>query len=487
MHLGISEIEWARAEKAGLEKFDAIIHSEERFRVIFEYAPDAYYMTDLKGVFIEGNRATEKLTGYERDEIIGKSFSSLSLLSRPQIPKAAALLVKNALGRPTGPDEFVLRTRDGHQMPVEISTYPMKLNSRGIVLGIAHDISERKRAEKSLSESEERFRNVFKEAPIGMAMADLTFHFFRANAAFCRMLGYREPELANLTFRDITHQDQISFDMENIRKLSAGEIPSYETEKRYVRKDGKILWGRLTLKMFSEEGGAARYYLAMIEDVTERKEAADALLLERKNAENEAQKITGMLRETLGHLINVVATTVEVRDPYTAGHQKRVSNLARAIATEMALPKDQIEGIRVAGVIHDIGKISIPSEILSKPGKLSDIELALISTHSQVGYKILKDIKFPWPIAQIVYQHHERLNGSGYPRRLKGGAILLEARILAVADVMEAMSSHRPYRSALGVAKALEEISANKGRYYDPDVVEACVRIFSDRKFKFDA
>jgi putative two-component system response regulator len=191
------------------------------------------------------------------------------------------------------------------------------------------------------------------------------------------------------------------------------------------------------------------------------------------------------LRKTFGGIVKVLTATLETRDPYTAGHQSRVADLARAMATEMKLGKERIEGMRVAGVVHDLGKISIPSEILSKPGKLTEIEFGLIKTHSQVGYELLQPIDFPWPVADIVHQHHEKMDGSGYPQGLKGEAILPEARILAVADVVEAMASHRPYRPALGVDKALEEIDRHRGVWYDPQAVEACLAVFRTKDYKF--
>jgi putative nucleotidyltransferase with HDIG domain len=175
---------------------------------------------------------------------------------------------------------------------------------------------------------------------------------------------------------------------------------------------------------------------------------------------------------------------VETKDAYTAGHQRRVANLARAIAAEMGLSPEQIDGIRMAAVIHDLGKISVPAEILSKPIGLNDLEYGLIKIHPQVGYDILKEIEFPWPVAQIVLQHHERMDGSGYPQGLLGEEIILEARILAVADVVEAMASHRPYRPPHGVDKALEEISRNRGILYDPEVVDACLKLFNEKGFK---
>jgi PAS domain S-box-containing protein/putative nucleotidyltransferase with HDIG domain len=203
-------------------------------------------------------------------------------------------------------------------------------------------------------------------------------------------------------------------------------------------------------------------------DITRRKESEDRL------------------RRALEGMVEAMSVTIEMRDPYTAGHQRRVSRLSVAIAREMGLPELQIEGIRMAGDIHDIGKIYVPAEILSKPGKLTEIEFTIIKTHPQVGYDILKNVEFPWPIAQIVVQHHERLDGRGYPAGLRGDAILFEARILIVADVVEAMSSHRPYRPARGIDSALAEITLNKGVLYDTAVVEACLRVFKEKDFSLE-
>ncbi|HZK40068.1 MAG TPA: HD-GYP domain-containing protein [Atribacterota bacterium] len=191
------------------------------------------------------------------------------------------------------------------------------------------------------------------------------------------------------------------------------------------------------------------------------------------------------LKRAMDATIETMSKIVEVKDPYTAGHQQKVSQLATAIAKELNLSQDKVEGIRIASLIHDIGKIGLPTEILSKPIKLSDIEFSLIKEHPQIGYNILQSIDFSYPVAQIILQHHERLNGLGYPNNLKGDKILPEAKIIGVADVVEAMSSHRPYRPALGIDKALEEISQNRGILYDPEVVDACLKLFKDKGFKF--
>ncbi|MFO7785966.1 MAG: HD-GYP domain-containing protein [Thermodesulfobacteriota bacterium] len=201
--------------------------------------------------------------------------------------------------------------------------------------------------------------------------------------------------------------------------------------------------------------------------------------------EEAVQNRTAKLQETLDGVIKVIAHIVESKDPYTAGHQRRVAELACAIAHEMELSEERIKGIRMAATIHDIGKVSVPSEILSKPGRLTDMEFGLIKAHPQMGYEILKGVDFPWPVAEIAYQHHERMDGSGYPRGIKGDEILPEARIIAVADVVEAMASHRPYRPALGIEAALEEISQNKGNAYDPVVADACLEVFTKGEFTF--
>jgi len=206
--------------------------------------------------------------------------------------------------------------------------------------------------------------------------------------------------------------------------------------------------------------------------------------LEGNQTAQKLEKSLEKMQRILMQAVTSLGTALDIKDPYTAGHQKKVGRLAIAIAEEMGLSKDQIEGISVAGNLHDIGKIYVPSEILSKPGKLSDLEFAMIKTHCQAGYEIIKEIEFPWPVAEVLLQHHERMNGSGYPRGLAGDELLLEARIMAVADVVEAMASHRPYRPALGIDTALDEILSNRGILYDPDVVDACLLLFREKGFK---
>lgn len=243
-------------------------------------------------------------------------------------------------------------------------------------------------------------------------------------------------------------------------------------EYRGIRKSGEIRCVLQVVTSINYQG--RRAILGNFKDVTKIKQA-----------EKELKKSYQKLQKTMEATINTISKIVETRDPYTAGHQLNVSELATAIAREMKLTEDKIEGIRIASLVHDIGKISIPAEILSKPIKLNEIEYSLIKDHSQIGYNILKTIDFPWLVAKIVLQHHEKIDGSGYPQGLKGNQILLEARIIGIADVIEAMSSHRPYRPALGIDKALEEIYKNKGNLYDSEVVNVCIKLFKEKRFKF--
>jgi len=215
------------------------------------------------------------------------------------------------------------------------------------------------------------------------------------------------------------------------------------------------------------------------------KKAEDKLRSEKDILEEMVQKRTEKIKRVQENMMLTIARIIGTKDPYIAGHHERVSQLAVAIAREMLIPEEQIEGIRVTSMVHDIGKINVPAEILSKPGKLTDIEFGLIQQHTTTGYEVLKTIDYPWPIAEIVLQHHENINGTGYPYGLKDGDILIEAQIIRVADVVEAMSSHRPYRAALGLEAAIEELLIGRGEKYNQEAVDICVKIFIEGKFKF--
>jgi putative nucleotidyltransferase with HDIG domain len=233
-----------------------------------------------------------------------------------------------------------------------------------------------------------------------------------------------------------------------------------------VRSDGSEFPVELAIRGIEADGKL--FSVGIVRDVTERVEQAKSL------------------QEAFVETIGAMTATIATRDPYTADHQRKVSQLSSAIAEELGLSAEEIRGVQFGAMIHDIGKISVPAEILNRPGKLSDIEFQMIKAHAAVGTTIIGKIDFPWPIAEIVGEHHERIDGSGYPDGLKGTEISQEARIVAVADVVEAMSSHRPYRPSLGIEAALAEITENRGTSYDADAVDACLRLFAEDRFEFD-
>jgi HD-GYP domain-containing protein (c-di-GMP phosphodiesterase class II) len=267
-----------------------------------------------------------------------------------------------------------------------------------------------------------------------------------------------------------TSESYAEFQIRKEKRLRGEHGPS-EYEISIVRKNGEIRHLHVLRKGIFWNG--QKQSQVVYQDITLRRQAEKKL---NETLEN--------LRQSIKTTIQVLGTASEARDPYTAGHQRRVADLSRAIATEMKLPHDKIEAIRIAGAIHDIGKISVPSEILCKPSILSELEFSLIKNHVQYSYEIIKDVESPWPLADIVHQHHERMDGSGYPLGLKNKDILIEARILAVADVVEAMMSYRPYRPALGFEIALAEIENNAGALYDSDVVDACLRLFRNKNYQ---
>jgi PAS domain S-box-containing protein/putative nucleotidyltransferase with HDIG domain len=244
-------------------------------------------------------------------------------------------------------------------------------------------------------------------------------------------------------------------------------------ERQLTRKDGQHIPVADTVVMVRYDSGTVQSFDGIIEDITSRKQ-------EQLQVQQRLQK----QQKTFKQMIEAMAYIVEVRDPYTAGHQRQVARLSLNIAKYIGLREEQLEGLYMAAIVHDIGKLMVPADILNKSGALTKPEFGMLKDHARIGYEIFHNIELPWPVAQIILQHHERMNGSGYPSGLKGDEIILEARILAVAEVVEAISSHAPYRPALGIGKALEEINLNSGTLYDSAVVDACNRLFAG--FNFD-
>ncbi|MCK4987737.1 MAG: HD domain-containing protein, partial [Desulfobacterales bacterium] len=315
------------------------------------------------------------------------------------------------------------------------------------------EMESRQETEKALHMSEINFRNMIYSNADGVLILDENSIVKFMNPAAESIFGTKAEHFVGQTFEHLI-------------------IPGKPTELDITAGDSKLIVAEMRVMETEWEG--QKTYLASLRDITDHKRMQQRLQLSLES-----------LKEVMDGTIRAMALAVEMRDPYTSGHQHRVAELAQAIAEEIGLPADDIEGVYMAASIHDIGKISLPAEILSKPGKLTEIERKMIQAHSKVGYDILKGIDFPWPIAEIVLQHHERMDGSGYPHGLGGKEILIEARIVGVVDVVETMASHRPYRPSIGLDKALEEVLKNKGRLYDEKVVNACLTLFNEKGFEF--
>lgn len=333
--------------------------------------------------------------------------------------------------------------------------------------------AEHKREKEALKRAEEQLRIVventydviFQLSPLGV----IQYVSPRAKEIY----GYEPEDLIGKHFKKTTPVNELPRALKMLKSILSGKVISnfkidqldangktvtVEINGAPVRKDGKII---------AMEG--------IMRDITERHRGEE-------EAKHNIEKLVNAMENT----ISAMAMVIEMRDPYTAGHQRRVTQLACAIAKELGLSGNQITGLRLAGLIHDIGKVRVPAEILTNPDGLSDAEFTMIKTHPVLGYEILKTMDLPWPIADIIYQHHERMDGSGYPLGIAAKDIIVEARILAVADVVEAISSHRPYRPAHSIDTALKEISEKRGKLYDPKVVDACLKLFTEKGFKFN-
>ena len=425
---------------------------------------------------IFANNAVETVFGWKPEELIGKNTRVL-YRTEEEYKEIGQHFYPVLEKQQTYSEDFPCRRKDGKDMLCRVSTSRIgeSLKERQIVV-MYEDITEQKQAQMLLHESEEKYRSIVEYAMEGIYQTTRGGQLIMGNKSFLQMLGYDSFEELTESIRDIGKQLYVEPGQreELMRILDKQNVVSgFETQ--LYRKDGSAIWVSFKVRTVRDSKGNLLYNEGTMEDITYRKQAEESI---RQNIDR--------LRKAIGGTIDVIAMAVEVRDPYTSGHQRRVSSLGRSIAKKMDLSQEVTDGIRMAGVIHDLGKISIPAEILSMPRKLTELEFGLIKTHPQIGYDMLKDIEFPYPIARIVLQHHERLDGSGYPLGLKNEDIILEAKILAVADVVEAIASHRPYRPALGMDIALKEIIQNKGILYDPQVVEACVKLFENNGFKFE-
>ena len=449
---------------------NALQVSEKYFKEITENSSDIIVITDKNGDIKYCSRSTERFTGYKPEELIGRNV--IRIIHPDDVKRAVGDFGKAILAKDSAiPNGFRIVHKDGSERYFEGLGKNLLDNPSvaGFIMNV-HDTTERKQADEALRESERKYKSLIDNFQDIILTINLEGKITFASQSIKEKLGYESAETINMSILDFVQEEDHQRVMENLQKGMKGEkITGFQIQ--VITKSGKRVFFESFFSRVYKDGEVVGAQ-AIIKDITES-----------KRAEEELKQSFERMRKALGATVQSISMIVEMKDPYTAGHQQRVSDLARAISTEMGLSADQRDFIRTASAIHDIGKISIPAEILSKSTKLTDMEFNLIKTHAQSGHDILKDIEFPWPVADVVLQHHERMDGSGYPQGLKGNDIFLEARIMAVADVVEAMASHRPYRPSLGIDCALDEISRNKGILYDADVVDACLKLFQEKGY----
>jgi PAS domain S-box-containing protein/putative nucleotidyltransferase with HDIG domain len=443
---------------------------------------------------ISANRAVEAVFGWKPEEIIGRNTRIL-YRSDEEFEEIGRHFYPVLEKQRIFSEEFPCRHRDGRDILCFVSTSRIGANlEEKRIVATYEDITERKRAEAALKGSEERLRAILEGSPTPTFVIDRDHRVIGWNKALEELTGVRSDDVIDTdshskilygekrpTVADLLVDGAADLTAE-IRRWYGGHYrrselleEAYEATGPFSFPGKEQRWLHFTSAAIRDAKGGIIGAIETMTDISPLKRAEDEL---RENVER--------LKKVMSGVIRAIDVIVETRDPYTAGHQHQVARLATAIATEMGLPAETVEAIYVAASIHDLGKIYVPAEILSKPGRISDIERGFIRTHPQVGYDILKSIDFPWPIAEIVLQHHERMDGSGYPRGLKDGDIRIEARIIGLADVVESIGSHRPYRPTLGSEKALDEIRKNRGILYDPDVVDVCLSLFQEKGFRFE-
>lgn len=449
-----------------------IKQAEERFRLAIEEAPFPALIHAEDGAILNMSRAWSDLSGYSIRDIptlsdwTERAYGAAKQAVLDEIDTLYDLTQRKDEG------EYVIRCKDGSLRVWSFSSVSLGRleDGRRIAMSMAADFTERKRMETALAESAAQFRSVVEQSIAGLYIIQ-DGKFAYANPRFAEIAGYDSAEeLIGLETLSLVAERDRALVAENLRRRLAGEVRSIAYSFLLRRKDGSTVDVGVHGASASYRGQPA--IIGLLQDISER-----------KRSEEQTRRYLAQLEAALMRTVEVATIISEMRDPYTAGHEKRVAQVAVALGRELGLDAPRLEGLRVAGHLHDIGKITIPAEILAKPGRLSNAEFELIKGHPEAGYNVLKDVEFPWPVAQVVRQHHERFDGSGYPQGLKGDAILYEARIMAVADVVEAMSSYRPYRPGLGIDKALAEIERGRGSAYDPMVADACLRLFREKGY----
>ena len=435
---------------------------------------DAIISEDLNGNIRTWNPAATDLHGYTAAEVIGRPIDIL--IPHDRIAEVNTLTNRIRLGARIAPFETQRVHRNGIRIDVSVSLSPIK-DINGNVTGIstiARDIRERKKSENALLASEERFRSLVEQSIAGIHIVqDGKFVYTNPRGAEIFGVDSADKVIGTEPLHWVIEADRGRI-AECMHQLLAGDAKNLSIEFGAVRRDGSEIQIGLSAARATYNGRIA--LIGLLQDIPEK-----------KRTEEEIRRYDEQIKTAFMSTVKVATTIVEMRDPYTAGHDQRVAEIAVAIATELGFDAHRQEGLRVAGYLHDLGNVTVPFDILVKPAKLSAMEYQLVQSHAQAGCAILENVDFPWPVAQVAHQHHERMDGSGYPQGLKGDAILFEARIVAIADVVEAMCSHRPYRAQMGIEKALAEIEQGRGTLYDVDAVDACLRLFREKAYRIPA
>lgn len=469
--------EMAEDVSFALDNFDreAARHAAAtRLQLQFDRMPFACMTVSTDLAIRDWNPAAEQIFGYRKDEVVGRKVIEVLVpdSARTGLDKLFSRLHESSQTLVAANENL---TRDGRTILCEWHDTPLH-DEKGTLVGIlamAQDITEKKRVEKQLLESEALFRSLVEQNVSAIFMIEdgrLAF----TNSRTQEILGYDDREMLGKPILDLVAGEDRPAVARLMRQLMSGEIKTVEASFKGLHKNGTLV--ELGAHATRGKRHDKPFILGVAQDIGER-----------KKAQQEIDRYIERLEHSMQSTLEAVSLMVELRDPYTAGHERRVGELAAAIGAEMGLADHVVKGLRLTGYVHDIGKISTPAELLSKPSRLTPMEFELIKAHPRSGYDVLKGVDFPWPVAEIILQHHERMDGSGYPQQLKGEQILLEARIMSVADVVEAMASHRPYRPGLGIDVALEEIAKNKGKLYDSDAADACLRLFREKGYVLPA
>ncbi len=448
--------------------------NNELLRLFMGHVPAAIAMLDTNMRYLQVSDRWLSDHHLGDADIIGRSHYEVF----PEIPECWKEIHKRCLaGAVDKRRQLPFPRADGRVDWVQREIRPWRMDNGEIggIIIFSELITQRKHAEEQLQESQAQFQAIIEQSITGTCIIDKQGRFVYVNPRLIAILGHDSDEfIVGRPVLEFVAPESRELVANNLRERLTGKARNLRYSFQAIRKDGSYV----TLGAHGTLGTylGKQVVIASVQDVTE---------LQR--AEEEIQRTIAKLKYAVQGTIEVISTIGELRDPYTNGHQRRVGEIAAAIAAEMGLSAARIEGVRIAGYVHDVGKIGIPADILAKPTRLSEAEFTLIKTHARQSYEILKRVEFPWPVAEAAWQHHERLDGSGYPRGLRGDQIILEARILAVADTVEAMGSHRPYRPAVGMDKALAEIEDGSRIRFDAEIVDACLRLFREKRFIFAA